>query len=1557
MLGRLSSPGSETQVSATDPEPLGSARADAPDGSPSAWEKFQGAIHEFIDLARWQAVRRAAYPAEPKQPGGRWLDAILKLIEYSDFTVGRLLRQRAGQYPDKRLFIVPQGERVTEYSLRTVQEATERIARALIALLGDDPVVALYTPNRVEGALIDLACLGHGIFNTMVPANIVESQLEHILLESKARLLVVSGADQVRRALAVQQAVPSVEWIVTLDPLPTVPGAHVLGWNQLLERADEVPATVVRQRLSRVKSRQVATTMYTSGTTGLPKGIKFTQLNLISKRYCRAAALPEINEQEVFLCFLPLYHTFGRYLEMLGALHLGASYIFAENSSTETLIQHMQQFKPTVMISVPKKWVDLHRRVAASDEPPDDPEEVGRMLHELTGGRLRWGLSAAGRLDSSVFRFFQFHGIDLLSGYGMTEATGGITMTPPGGYVEDSIGKALPGIELGFGEDMELKLRGPYVTEGYTNEEDNAQAFRHGWFCTGDVVNADGAGYLRHVDRKKDIYKNASGRTIAPQRVEALFADFPAVARVFAVGDGREYLTLLIRPNLSSEDVDFTRMSHAAVREYFRGLVVECNRFLAPFERVVNFALIDRDFTLEHKELTPKGSFRRAQVEENFRDLIEPMYASNTIDRVVSGIRVKVPIAFLQHIGATESGTRADEAGLYFSAVDTRLRIGRDPLRTDRVWVGNCCYEGVGATLELDDWLRLPDLWVGNAEVVDMAGDSILLWSLQRAERDQRCRLVRVARPRCDVDCCAERLATTQKQAPGLLTVHAAAVCLAGGEVPTALEAVDYLGHVITSGWVRYEGLAEAHLRCAAQHPEAAVRGRALVTLYEHQAAERFYETASASCASMSPFLDADVCRRLAEIGFKPGHWAALSRALAELRLRVARTVASALASGSGAGATEVLRLEKFVLGLLRAFGQVAQLADSFHLPVRRELTAWQLAPVPESIRRVAAEVAEQLADRLRESLGTLSPRADDPASGKSYTWADVLRFEDGIDYEEQARMSRALCDTCLIREAVYLLHSQRLVNLEDLEPGSIWISLGETRFGRSVYHAGVRLRSGERCDFNMYVRGAALRETFKTDLHLMGLAAGVEGEAPLTPQLGGYWPEYGLATLGHIPAESVESVIRYMHSHPSRAVRQELKESWLHLAWSALTAAFEFYLRTERRWMLTGTVTRDISVPLNDFEQNTRIFSVAGWRPFRSPLDMIVKLKRAFLDRIRFHFPELAPETNDEVLFSAAIEVLGVAEGAAFLAEALAEAEQTQGISAQTDELCSKTKVYVEVVRESGYMPRALHFAIARYRAWAQQVPDAGVHTRAAQLRELQSNYALDGLTAKFPDTRLRFYAETVLRDSLEEGGSVIESAMQRLREGAEIKEVLGRLYQELRDKLPRQDQQYFLTRAAYPHLELDEKAELVTTLEVGPSRAELVTVHVDQEGKELRIRPAADAREVDRLHRIFHAGGLGSGYTGREKLLVVVDQMGYVVGGAASIRRTPGHVLLEKIAVMQRYRGRGIGQLLMHEFLRRRRAEGVTLVSAEFIRAAWLNQFGFKSHPRCAGVVYEIR
>ena len=242
----------------------------------------------------------------------------------------------------------------------------------------------------------------------------------------------------------------------------------------------------------------------------------------------------------------------------------------------------------------------------------------------MTGGNLKWGLSAAGYLDPDIFRFFNDNGINLLSGYGMTEATGGITMTPPSDYYTDSVGKPLPGIELKLAEDNELLMRGPYVSPGYYKEEIKG-SFTDGWFHTGDIFRKK-KGHYFIVDRKKEIYKNSRGQTISPQKIENLFQDFEAIKSVFLIGDGKEFNTVLIYPDLRNDIINLENMSQKEIRTYFSSLVFSVNSFLPSYERIVNYAIIPRDFVKDKNEITSKNTFKRKKILENFSDIIDPMY-------------------------------------------------------------------------------------------------------------------------------------------------------------------------------------------------------------------------------------------------------------------------------------------------------------------------------------------------------------------------------------------------------------------------------------------------------------------------------------------------------------------------------------------------------------------------------------------------------------------------------------------------------------------------------------------------------------------------------------------------------------------------------------------------------------------------------------------------------------------------------------------------------------------------------------------------------------------
>jgi long-subunit acyl-CoA synthetase (AMP-forming) len=307
---------------------------------------------ELLDLVRLPAVLRRIPPPEVEG----WAERLLRLVEASHYTVGPLFRQRASQYGSRTLFQLERSGPRGVWSWRRVAARVEFLSRLLLSL---DPrerpaPVAILSENRIEVALLDLACLTAGIVNVMVPANATERDVLYILEHSGAGTLIASGPHQLAKVQPHRERLTGLKHVVALDAAAaSPPDVHSL--ESLAPQAERIPRSEPRARGERVRIDELATVMYTSGTTGTPKGIQFSHRNIVFKRFARALALPEIGEKDVFLCFLPLYHTFGRFLEMLGCIFLGARYCFLEGTSPRNLMKGMQRHRPTVFISVPKK--------------------------------------------------------------------------------------------------------------------------------------------------------------------------------------------------------------------------------------------------------------------------------------------------------------------------------------------------------------------------------------------------------------------------------------------------------------------------------------------------------------------------------------------------------------------------------------------------------------------------------------------------------------------------------------------------------------------------------------------------------------------------------------------------------------------------------------------------------------------------------------------------------------------------------------------------------------------------------------------------------------------------------------------------------------------------------------------------------------------------------------------------------------------------------------------------------------------------------------------------
>ncbi|MBI4863845.1 MAG: AMP-binding protein [Candidatus Riflebacteria bacterium] len=676
-----------------------------------------GVLARYLDSTRRSSFLVALGGPEERR---RWAETTFEAIRASRYTLETMLDQRVAAHPDRVMF----GEAQNTGGTWTYAQVRRRIRLIAASFLGDvtgdphpaprRPRVAILADNSVDAACCDLACLVHDIFvapisvhfdAVTVAALFDKLEIDRAVCDSELLYLRLLEVRKLGRARFRIYNLGEATHLAEDGDIPLAMGFSHLGQ----ETVDEL----IRNR-PRFSLDDDATVLFTSGSTGLPKGVVFSQFNLVSKRFARAAALPRVGDDEVFLCYLPLFHTFGRYLELLGTLFWGGTYAFAGNPSAETLIALLERVRPTALISIPLRWVQIREECLRRMDATTHPEERRRVFSETVGGRLSWGLSAAGHLDARVFHFFNDHGVRLCSGFGMTEATGGITMTPPGQYQDDSVGVPLPGVKIRLSDEGELHISGPYVAR-YLDDPRPAPGEEH-WLATGDVFVLGEGGHLQIVDKIKDLYKNTKGQTIAPRRVEQKYADVPGIKRVFLVGDGRDHNVLLIVPDRDDEVLKKAATT-GMVDGYFRQIVRAANRDLAAYERVVNFALLDRDLSLQRDELTPKGSYRRKAIEEHFQEIIGDLYRQKHVDVTVDSLTVRIPRWLIRDLGILENDIVADGSTLVNLQNRRSLTVRRGEA-SGRVRVGDLEYEIRTGTVDLGTFSRQPMLWAGNPSLV-----------------------------------------------------------------------------------------------------------------------------------------------------------------------------------------------------------------------------------------------------------------------------------------------------------------------------------------------------------------------------------------------------------------------------------------------------------------------------------------------------------------------------------------------------------------------------------------------------------------------------------------------------------------------------------------------------------------------------------------------------------------------------------------------------------------------------------------------------------------------
>jgi long-chain acyl-CoA synthetase len=537
--------------------------------------------------------------------------------------------------------------------------------------------VSIISETRPEWLFIDLAIQSAGGITVPIYQTCSAPQVEYILQHSEARFLFVEDEEQLDKYLEIREHLPHLKKVIVVDlkGLRYFRDPAVLSFKDLLDlgRAHESRGpTCLRDCLRSLKAEGVATIVYTSGTTGPPKGAMMTHRNIIlqAKALLHCLGLRETDE---VLSYLPLSHIGERIPSLFLPLIVGYTLNFAENM--ETVPQDLREISPDFFFGVPRIWEKFYSNIAleakeatwfkrqcygiafklgkrlsqyklAHQKAPTILSFcyfgahwlVFRKLKEMMGlDRARLTICGAAPVSPEILEFFLSLGIPMKITYGITEAAGVVTMHQGDDIKVGTVGRPLPGLEVKVNEDGEILVKGPIFTGYYKDPELTKDTIVDGWLHTGDIGTFDEGGHLKITDRKKDILITAGGKNVAPQYIENLLKFSPYIQDAVVIGDGRKYLAALII--IDEETVTHYAQDHripfttyadlsqnAEIYKLISGEVEKVNDKLARVESIKKFKILDKNLDQEDGELTPTLKVKRKFISDRFKELIESMY-------------------------------------------------------------------------------------------------------------------------------------------------------------------------------------------------------------------------------------------------------------------------------------------------------------------------------------------------------------------------------------------------------------------------------------------------------------------------------------------------------------------------------------------------------------------------------------------------------------------------------------------------------------------------------------------------------------------------------------------------------------------------------------------------------------------------------------------------------------------------------------------------------------------------------------------------------------------
>ena len=594
-------------------------------------------------------------------------------------TICDLLAETATAAADAPAFSDEDGDGWQTLTWAQAREQVLELAAGFAALgLAPGERVALMLPNRTEHVLADLAAVHAGGLGVTTYATLAPEQIAFVAGDCDARIAVLDGAGELARWQPVLDQLPGLKTIVVRDAAACPAGEQYLTWDAFAALGKERHAANPGEtagRVAAITADDPVALLYTSGTTGNPKGVLLTHRNVGYELAC-AQRMGLIPDRARWVSYLPLAHIAERMFSIYLPIHTGTHVHFCPD--TAQLVRVVGKVRPNGFFGVPRVWekiragiealltleqdegkraavakaMDTGRRYVAACQygrtmPPGLEEEFAAadaaVLAPIRGllglGEAEIVSSAAAPLPPEVAAFFSGLGMKILDIYGMTETTGAFTTNTPEAFKLGTVGRPYPGMEIRIAGDGEICVRGPLITPGYLNRPDLTADLidPDGWLHTGDIGKLDSDGFLSVVDRKKELIITAGGENIAPAAIESVLVAHPLIGQALAYGDRRKYVVALLTLDgevapawAKARGIDPGSLAGLAadpvVLAEVDAAVAAANERLARVQQVKQWRLLPVEWTAETEELTPTLKLRRRIVHAKYADVLDALY-------------------------------------------------------------------------------------------------------------------------------------------------------------------------------------------------------------------------------------------------------------------------------------------------------------------------------------------------------------------------------------------------------------------------------------------------------------------------------------------------------------------------------------------------------------------------------------------------------------------------------------------------------------------------------------------------------------------------------------------------------------------------------------------------------------------------------------------------------------------------------------------------------------------------------------------------------------------